>query len=138
MIAIKIIDSNNNVYQSSREMVFQENSNNSFHAQYLRDIDLSFIEEEGNRFIVEIYTYPKDVKYLKVWESKSLKLIGKYKLNVNIKDEEEVFGMKKGKIEQSLNPKYNLSIELKTIYDKQKNYYIISHPFIKGSMELLK
>lgn len=137
MIAIKIIDSNNNIYQSSREMVFLKNNNN-FHAQYLRDIDLSFIEEEGNRFIVELYKYPKNMKYLKIWESDSLELIGKYKLPVIINDEEEIFGMKKGKIEQLLNPKYNLSIEFKTIYDVHKKYYIISHPFVKGSMKIFE
>jgi hypothetical protein len=145
-ITLKITNLNEkkSSFSSNRMVLTVNNEKNSFISQYLRDIDIGMILSKNDKIIVEVYAYPSNLNYNNIfsidensnviYNNSIVKKLGKYNININIENEEYVFGIKKGYIKSIFD---DCKIYFRTIYHDNIQKYEITHPSIEGNLEYL-
>ena len=142
-LALKYILPNEEVYFSTVPLVTDKDKfGKRFILQQLRSTDLGLPVSKSDNIKIEVYSYPKEMRYnilnfenLKKYD---IKLIGTYNFIVNIENEHEVFGMKKGISTCIIEREHNIKLTFNTIYYKDIDRYILSNPCIEGETSFIK
>jgi len=135
LLAIKVERGDNIHY--SKPFFLNNELEEFFVAQIIRDVDFSFIVEQGDDFILTILSYHDKNDY--------------YRLNTNVKPskEPEILGIypiffknnNENLIETYFNsvldPDHNLKITFNVRYRKIENDYILSTPTLYGTKKFI-
>lgn len=142
-LALKYILPNNDVYISTVPLA-SDNSNHKskkFIFQQLRSSDLGLSVSPSDIIKVEVYSYPKEMKYMITYfeniTKHNIKLLGSYNFTVNIENEQNVFGMKKGEVSAILNREHNVKLTFTSIYHPEYKTYVLSNPLIEGNVSFI-
>jgi hypothetical protein len=132
---------NNNNYHYCRPF-FINKDDNIFIGQIIRDVDFSIIVKLNEIIDLSIIVYPNKKSYHIANKNKlnpeKFKILGKYILFIDtISDIVILNNFNKGVIKKRLDNNHNVDIEFSMILMENKEYYILSTPYIKGNKSYL-
>lgn len=132
----------NNINYYTKPFFLNDNNEDSFIGQIIRDVDFSLYIKLNDIFEISIIIYPeKDSYYIankNNLEPDIFKILGKYPIVLDKIDDMIVFdNVKKGVIRKKLDEVYDINIEFSVILMKNGLDYILSHPYIYGKNNFL-
>jgi len=144
-IALKYILPNNEIYISTVPLASdnsqQKSKSNKFIFQQLRSSDLGLSVLPSDDIRVEVYSYPKEMKYITSYfdniSKHNIKLLGSYNFTVNIENEQNIFGMRKGMVSVLLNREHHVKLSFTSIYHPEYETYVLSNPLIEGDASFI-
>jgi hypothetical protein len=145
MLGLKIIKNNEKPIISNNKMTYLETAGNKFMCQYLRSVDLGVLVSENNSFEIELFKYPKNVKYISLFDdnneikyNSNVKLLGRYRINAVIEDINTFMEQKRGNVKSTLDRNNDLKIIFSALYIPEENIYQLYNPFITGNLKYLE
>jgi len=119
-----------------------DNDENIFIAQIIRDVDFSLIINLNDIFELTIIIYPMKDSYYNANKNNlnpnTFKVLGKYNIIFDKIDDMIILdNFKKGVLRKKLDDNYDVDIEFSIILMENKVDYILSTPIIKGNKNYL-
>ena len=145
MLGLKIIKNNEKPIISNNKMTYLETAGNKFMCQYLRSVDLGVLVSENDSFEIEIFKYPKNIKYISLFDdnneikyNSNVKLLGRYRINAVIEDISTFMEQKRGNVKSTLDRNNDLKIIFSALYIPEENIYQLYNPYITGNLKYLE
>ena len=135
LLAIKV-ERNDNIHYS-KPFFLNNESDEVFVAQIIRDVDFSFIVDQSDDFILTILSYHDKNDYYRlntnVKPSKEPEILGIYPLFFKNNNENFI----ETHFNTILDKEYDLKITFNLRYRKIENDYILSTPTLSGNKKFL-
>lgn len=145
MLGLKIIKNNEKPIISNNKMTYLETAGNKFMCQYLRSVDLGVLVSENDSFEIELFKYPKNIKYISLFDdnneikyNSNVKLLGRYRINAVIEDISTFMEQKRGNVKSTLDRNNDLKIIFSALYIPEENIYQLYNPYITGNLKYLE
>jgi hypothetical protein len=145
MLGLKIIKNNQKPIISNNKMTYLETDGNKFMCQYLRSVDLGVLVSENDSFEIELFKYPKNIKYISLFDdnneikyNSNVKLLGRYRINAVIEDISTFMEQKRGNVKSILDRDNDLKIIFSALHIPDKNIYQLYNPYITGNLKYLE
>jgi hypothetical protein len=145
MLGLKIIKNNAKPIISNNKMTYLETDGNKFMCQYLRSVDLGVLVSENDSFEIELFKYPKNIKYISLFDdnneikyNSNVKLLGRYRINAVIEDISTFMEQKRGNVKSILDRDNDLKIIFSALYIPEENIYQLYNPYITGNLKYLE
>lgn len=145
MLGLKIIKNNQKPIISNNKMTYLETDGNKFMCQYLRSVDLGVLVSENDSFEIELFKYPKNIKYVSLFDdnneikyNSNVKLLGRYRINAVIEDINTFMEQKRGNVKSILDRYNDLKIIFSALHIPDENIYQLYNPYITGNLKYLE
>ena len=145
MLGLKIIKNSAKPIVSNNKMTYLETDGNKFMCQYLRSVDLGVLVSENDSFEIELFKYPKNIKYISLFDdnneikyNSNVKLLGRYRINAVIEDISTFMEQTRGNVKSTLDRNNDLKIIFSALYIPEENIYQLYNPYITGNLKYLE